>query len=490
MGGPGSEVEKRELEVQITLLRRRVAELEEERSVVPSKGGGGAEGSLGSALRRSQARYRILFENSPISLWEHDCSRLKVRLEEIRASGVKDLRSYFASHPDQALVCASLIRIAEVNQATLSLYGAANKRRLQVGIPKILTEASYPALIEVLVTLAEGRTSLGCEAATGTLIGTELEVDLKLYVVPGCEEDLSKVLLAVTDITERKRRQRQLEDTQSRQKRKVADRTKALATALEDLKTLLYIVSNDLRAPLINVKGFTSELRAASGDLREALGRGRLELDAKDTEIVRRVLDEDFPEALDFVHSSVNRINHFVNTLLRLSQEGKRELHMEMVDVEALVKELLKTHGFLLDRHQARVKLGPLPMVVADRAALELIFENLLSNAVAYLDPNRAGIVEVTGEIGDEVVLFWVRDNGRGISPEDHPKVFAPFRRGAYQEVEGEGMGLAYSQVLARRHGGHISCESKSGVGSTFCFSLSSKLVVNDRRSTLELLLP
>ena len=81
---------------------------------------------------------------------------------------------------------------------------------------------------------------------------------------------------------------------------------------------------------------------------------------------------------------------------------------------------------------------------------------NLLTNAVIYLDPDRAGEIGVTGERNGEETIFTVRDNGRGISDEDMHKVFAPFRRAGRQDVPGEGMGLAYVQTLIRRHGGRI----------------------------------
>jgi signal transduction histidine kinase len=161
---------------------------------------------------------------------------------------------------------------------------------------------------------------------------------------------------------------------------------------------------------------------------------------------------------------------------------------MEIIDVDGVVREALASLAYQLEQARAVVRVRDLPPVTADRISLEQIFGNILSNAVLYLDPERPGEIEVSGEVTDSAKVYHVRDNGRGIHSEDLPKVFAPFRRGPNQEVDGEGMGLAYVQALVRRHGGRIWCESEVGVGSTFSFSISSRLRPEDSRSTFELL--
>jgi signal transduction histidine kinase len=110
---------------------------------------------------------------------------------------------------------------------------------------------------------------------------------------------------------------------------------------------------------------------------------------------------------------------------------------------------------------------------MADRTAMEQIMGNLLANAVAYLEPGRPGEVGVTAECRPDVTVLHVRDNGRGIAAEDIPKVFEPFRRVGRQDVPGEGMGLAYVQMLVRRHGGDIRCHSTLGVGTTLTFTIA-----------------
>jgi signal transduction histidine kinase len=187
-------------------------------------------------------------------------------------------------------------------------------------------------------------------------------------------------------------------------------------------------------------------------------------------------IDEDVPEALGFITSSVDRMDHLINALLKLSRLGRREISPEPLDMPALVQTTLQTLAHQIESRQVAVHVAPLPTVMADPTAMEQILGNILNNAVLYLDPVRPGQIEIGGEWGDENTRIYIRDNGRGIASEDMDKVFAPFRRIGKPDVAGEGMGLAYVQALVRRHGGQIWCESAPGVGTTFTIALPNLL--------------
>jgi PAS domain S-box-containing protein len=254
-----------------------------------------------------------------------------------------------------------------------------------------------------------------------------------------------------------------------------------LAQNNEELKRFSYTISHDLRTPLVNLKGFAGELASALEVVRSALHDILPQLDEEHRSAVTMALLADVPEALGFIDASVTRMDHYINALLKLSRLGRRELVLEQVDMETLTQATLETLAYQIEQRQARVTVGPLPEVVADRSSMEQIMSNLLNNAVIYLEPGRAGEIEISGERNAEETLFRVRDNGRGIAREDMDKVFAPFRRAGKQDVPGEGMGLAYVQTLVRRHGGCIWCESEPGLGTTFSFTLSHQLAQGDQ---------
>jgi len=267
------------------------------------------------------------------------------------------------------------------------------------------------------------------------------------------------------EIAERKRAEEQLE-------RYAAE----LERANRELRDFTYIVSHDLRAPLINLKGFAGELHQACVVVRDAMEVAWPHLRTEQRQAVTRALQEDVPEALEFIDASATRMDQLIRALLKLSRVGRRDINLTPIDMDALVEETLQTLAHQIEEGQVRVTVAPLPQVVADRTSMEQIMANLLSNAVLYLDRDRPGEIEISGERGREETTLRVRDNGRGIAEHDMDKVFAPFRRAGRQDKPGEGMGLAYVQALVGRHGGRIWCESELGVGTTFTFTIPNHL--------------
>ena len=163
------------------------------------------------ALQESERRYRSLFEDSPISLWEEDFSEVKRYIDDLRESGISDFRRYFENHPEDVARCASMVKVLDVNKASLKLYKARNKAELRSGLTHLFARDSYIPFKEELIAVAEGRTSFESEAVTQTLKGQNNYVTLKWTVSSGYESTLSKVVVAITDITERKRAEEALQ---------------------------------------------------------------------------------------------------------------------------------------------------------------------------------------------------------------------------------------------------------------------------------------
>ena len=223
---------------------------------------------------------------------------------------------------------------------------------------------------------------------------------------------------------------------------------------------------------MVNLKGFATELRAALAVIGSALITTLPHLDEKKQQTLTMAIQEDVPEALGFIDSSVTRMDRFINAVLKLSRLGRRELKLEPVDMNALVQATLQTLAHQIEERKASMTVDSLPEVVADRTSMEQILGNLLNNALIYLDPDRPGEIKIAAERDRDKIKFHVRDNGRGIAERDMDKVFAPFRRAGRQDVQGEGMGLPYVQTLVRLHGGRIWVESELGKGSTFYFTI------------------
>ena len=263
------------------------------------------------------------------------------------------------------------------------------------------------------------------------------------------------------DITDRKRAEEKLQ-------RVAAD----LKESNEEIKSFAYIVSHDLRAPLVNLKGFSSELGRALRELAPLFESGVPQLEAVERGKMEELFQHDVPEALEFIDSSVNRMDRLINAILKHSRLGRQELKLKKVDTAQLTASILKTLRHQLEQRHTTVIIGALPVVIADRTAMEQIMGNLLDNAVKYLAPDRPGRIEIEAETTAGMETFHISDNGRGISADDLEKVFEIFRRAGRQDIAGEGMGLAYVKTLVRRHGGSIWCVSRPGEGTTFSFTI------------------
>ncbi len=256
----------------------------------------------------------------------------------------------------------------------------------------------------------------------------------------------------------------------------VARRTAELRDSNEEIRRYAYVISHDLRTPLVNVMGFAGELEAVRDDVAAAL--------AEHPERPRILVD--FNEALGYIRTAAGKMDAMIGAILKVSREGKRAFKPEPLDVKALVEVVAETQRHQAQAAGAEVTIGDLPPIEADRLALEQIFGNLLANALKYLDPARPGRVLVTGERAGPMNVYRVVDNGRGIAEADFGRVFELFRRAGLQDRPGEGIGLAHVKALVRSLGGRIELASTLGVGSTFTIFLPAPPVAEARRAAAE----
>ena len=272
----------------------------------------------------------------------------------------------------------------------------------------------------------------------------------------------------------------------------VDKRTADLREANDEIQRFAYIVSHDLRSPLVNIMGFTSELEELRADIFKriaTLGRAASApppaMVAGETEAVLegqdKQLSQDFSEALGFIKSSIAKMDRLISAILDLTREGRREFEPVRIETRELIEGIVATVAHQAAEADAQIRIEPLPQIVSDRLALEQIFSNLIDNALKYLKPGVPGDISVRGQTKLGFAIFEVADNGRGIDPKDHQRIFDLFRRAGTQDKPGQGIGLAHVRALVRRLGGTLSVSSKLHSGSTFTVTLPINWTASSR---------
>ncbi|MCP3389966.1 CHASE3 domain-containing protein [Bradyrhizobium sp. CCGB12] len=270
----------------------------------------------------------------------------------------------------------------------------------------------------------------------------------------------------------------------------VDERTADLREANDEIQRFAYIVSHDLRSPLVNIMGFTSELEELGGDIFRRIGSlvpadgpplapagpGEIALEGADKQ-----LSEDFSEALGFIKSSIAKMDRLISAILNLTREGRREFQPVKIDTRELIEAIAATLAHQAAEAQAEIRVEPLPNLVSDRLALEQIFSNLIDNAIKYLKSGVPGEIRIRGRTKLGYAIFEISDNGRGIDPKDHQRIFDLFRRAGTQDKPGQGIGLAHVRALVRRLGGTMSVSSELNTGSTFTITLPIAWNVSNR---------
>ncbi len=306
--------------------------------------------------------------------------------------------------------------------------------------------------------------------------GSMFWANVVMNVVYGDQRTLQGFSMLTRDVTERKKFEDALQSL-NRELRERVDQLAAANRALSEksleIETFVYSVSHDVRGPLVNLQGFSSELHHSCDDLLKLVDNEPGLPPGFQAEI-RRIVSVEMEESTGYLENAVLHLGNIVDALLRLSRLGRVVYQFEPVDVRALVDRVVTAAQSTIQDKHAEVTIGDLPPVIADATALEQVFGNLVSNALRYRDPARPCRIEIGGMTGGDGnrVTYYVRDNGLGIPAKVLPELFTAFRRFHPDSGPGEGMGLLTVRRIVERHKGHIRAESSQGEGSTFFVEL------------------
>lgn len=220
----------------------------------------------------------------------------------------------------------------------------------------------------------------------------------------------------------------------------------------KELDDFTYVVSHDLKEPLISVEGYVKILKDEYGETFDETGQ----------QFLRSILE------------ACTHMKRLIEDLLQLSRVGKLSEVKNEIDLNNLIAEVVEELHFSIQERKAQITVAKnLPKVVSVEPYVKVIFRNLISNALKFCD-KAIPVIEIGARPADSPILF-VRDNGIGIPPEYHEKIFMIFQRlHKREEYEGTGAGLTIAKKIIEVHGGRIWVESSPGMGSTFYFTLPS----------------
>ncbi|MBK8419643.1 PAS domain S-box protein [Candidatus Villigracilis saccharophilus] len=191
------------------------------------------------AQKESEARFRILFDNSPIALHEEDFSAVKQRLNTLRTAGVIDFDAYLCEHPEIVLECAQLVRVVDVNNASLKLFGAACKEDMLTNLASSFPKTGLEAFRSELVLIASGAPHFEMETINQTLDGRMITIQMNWTAFPGHESDLSKIIVSILDVTEQKRAEAAIRESEAKFKAIIASSPDGIGMSSMDGKMLL-----------------------------------------------------------------------------------------------------------------------------------------------------------------------------------------------------------------------------------------------------------
>jgi|YelNatPaOPRAMG01_1025707.scaffolds.fasta_scaffold00089_37 signal transduction histidine kinase len=244
-----------------------------------------------------------------------------------------------------------------------------------------------------------------------------------------------------------------LEKEVQRLRRELRAKQRELQAKEEELLTQYYLVSHELKTPLISIRGFASLLQEFHAD----------QLNGEAQEYLQRMIQ------------NVDQMEKLINNLLLISRLRADETDLEPVDMREVVEEAIWEHHFQIREKNATVTVSPvLPTLYCQRNLMITAFSNLIGNALKYSRPTAPPEIQI-GYSSEEIShKFWVRDNGIGIAPGDRPRLFRMFSRlGNTRGVSGSGLGLAIVKRIVEAHGGEIWVKSRPGRGSCFYFTIA-----------------
>jgi len=274
--------------------------------------------------------------------------------------------------------------------------------------------------------------------------------------LPDSKLNIICTLIMVMDITDRK-------DMEN-------DREKLL-NLLElknrDLESIISTASHDLRSPLVNISGFSGELELSCNEAKACCENEAAMQDC--SERLKEIIITELPEYTKIIKGGVEKMYTLVRALHKLSKLGRKALELVEIDMDALLNCTINSLSYKIQKESVEVIVTKLPPCYGEPGMVGEVFTNLLENSMKYRKLNSKCIIEVSGWMENDRVIYCIKDNGMGINEKFHEKIFEIFNR------LGEGIGLTVVARVVSLHNGKVWVDSQAGKGASFYLSLPAQ---------------
>ena len=368
-----------------------------------------------------------------------------------KKKGVHDFRSWFDQHPDELMKCSKMVQVKDVNLAAVEFHHAKQKKELLGNLDRIFTRNSLNVFKEEVIALSEGKSEFESEAEVKTLSGSARSIYLK-YNIEKFDEEEAIVIIATTDITQRKKAEEEIIKYRDHLEKIVEERTIQLKNANSDLERFSYSISHDLKAPIRHIHGFTNLLESHL-----------------------KLPDEKAKGYFGKIKGASLKMSSMVDNLLSFSRIGRKEIKKTQVSLDQTVSEAIQLFSMDIKTRKIQWKIGQLPTITGDKELMLMAITNLVSNALKYTSKKEVAIIEIDSfKPSNFEHGIYIKDNGAGFDMEFADKMYDVFQRlHAEEEFEGIGIGLANVRQIIAKHGGKIWAEAEPGKGACFYVAMN-----------------